>query len=473
MRAFLILLLFPAFVQAQLQPVKLTVDPAVETRPALRYELLPSARDRVPGNAMLHYLKAAAAKPPIERDLAKSKAEWDLVLVWEEAKIDKFPVKEVAEYLQKYKSLFRELEYATRCKQCDWTSAPTNPNEAIGDRLGEVQTFREFARLLSLRYKLELAEKRTDDALRTIQTGLQMGRHIGECPTLIFMLVRIAIDNIFLGCIDTFLEQPDAPNLYWALSTLPKPFLDPRPGLDGEDQLNESFFPGLVELRKGPVAPERALELTLAAMKNFGGEPITPGLADIAIRLELFTRAKANDKEARKELLSRGHNPDDVAAMPSVQVVFLNSFERYRDVADDYRKWFLLGGPDAAVGIEKMSDRVKKLKVDTKEDRITQNFLNVLPAIEKVYYTLARTERRIALLRTVEAIRIHTALTTQLPKELADIKKVPVPNDPLTDKPFEYSVVDGGFTLTAPEVKNPEVKNLLRQKYEVTLRIKK
>lgn len=468
MRAFLVLLLFPAFAQAQLPPVKLTVDPAVETRPALRYELLPGARDRVPGDAMLHYLKAKAAKPPLERDPVKLLKESNLVLAWEEAKIDQLPVKEVAEYLRKYRSLFRELEYATRCKQCDWTSAPANPNDAIGAQATEVQSFREFARLLSLRFKLELAEKRTDDALRTIQTGLQMGRHIGEGPSLINILVRLAIDSIFLGRIDTFLERPDAPNLYWALSTLPKPFLDPRPGLDGEDQLNESFFPGLAELRKGPVTAERALELTVAAMKGFRGEPITPGLADIGIRLEMIARAETHQEEARKELFARGRNQDEVAAMPSVQAVFLNSFERYRDVADDYRKWFLLGGPDATTGVEKIGDRVKKLKADAKNDPITQVFLNVLPAMEKVYYSLARTERRIALLRTVEAIRIHTALTKQLPKELSDIKKVPVPNDPSTDKPFVYSVVDGGFTLTAPELKNQ-----ISQKYEVALRIKK
>ena len=47
MRAFLLLLLLPAFAQAQLPPIKLTVDAAPEAKPALRYELLPNASDRV------------------------------------------------------------------------------------------------------------------------------------------------------------------------------------------------------------------------------------------------------------------------------------------------------------------------------------------------------------------------------------------------------------------------------------------
>ena len=47
MRPLLILLMIPAFAQAQLPPIKLTVDAAAEARPALRYELLPNARDRV------------------------------------------------------------------------------------------------------------------------------------------------------------------------------------------------------------------------------------------------------------------------------------------------------------------------------------------------------------------------------------------------------------------------------------------
>ncbi len=470
MRSLLLLLILPAFARAQLPPIKLTADAASEPRPALRYELLPNARDRVPGNAVLHYLKAHAARPSEEPDADKRKLQYDTVIRWEEAKPDEFPAKDVAEYLKKYKALFREVEYGARCKQCDWTSAPATGADAIDTILGGVMFHRELARWLSLRFKLELAEGRTDDALRTIQTGLQLGRHVLEGPTMMQMLVGIAIDNLFFSRLATLLERPDAPNLYWALSTLPKPFVDPRPGLDGEDQFGESFLPGLAELRKGPLNAERALELTLSAMNGFSRREDAGGLGDIAIRLGLLTRSNAVQDEARKELIARGRTAKDVAAMPAVQAVFLNSYERYRDLADDCRKWFLLGGPEAVAGIEKIGERVKKLKVEAKDDIIVQVFLNVLPTMAKTFESLSRTERRIAQLRALEAIRLHAALAGQLPKELADIKKVPVPNDPLTGRPFEYAIAEGGFTLTAPALKGT---GHLGQTFEVTLRAKK
>jgi len=470
MRSLLVLLLLPAFVQSQPPPIKLTVDSAPETKPSLRYELLPGGRDRVAGNAVLHYLKAHANRPAEERDPAKRKEEFETVIRWEEAAPDKLPAKDVAEYLKRYKATFRELEYGTRCKTCDWTNAPSAGTDSVEGTLANVQALRESARWLSLRCKVEIAEGRTDDALRTIQTGLQFGRHVAEGPSMIQMLVGNAIVHIFFTRIDGLLERPEAPNLYWALSALPKPFLDPRPGLDGEDQIGESFFPGLAELRKGPVSAGRALELVVKAVAFFGGQREGGGLGELGMRLAVTTIAELRQAEARKEYLARGGDAKEVAAMPAVQVVFLNSFARYRDLADDYRKWFLLGGPDAVAGVEKIGERVKKLKVEAKDDMIVQIFLNILPAVEKVFQSLVRTERRIAQLRTLEAIRLHAALEGHLPRELSEIKKVPVPTDPATGKPFEYALTDAGFTLTLPEIKSP---GHLKASYEVTMRAKK
>ncbi len=469
MRSILLFLLLPTAAAAQLPPIKLTLDPAPEAKPSLRYELLPNSRDAVPGNAVLHYLRAHASRPAEETDAAKRKAEYETVIRWEDAKPDAIPVKDVAEYLKRYKSMFRELEYGARCKECDWSSAPSSGADAINDTVGGVQSHRELARWLSLRFKLEIAEKRYDDAIRTIQTGLQFGRHVAGGPSMIQMLVGNAIVSIFLARIDTLIEQPDSPNLYWALSTLPKPLVDIRPGLDGEDRLTESFLPGIAELRKGPLSAERALELTSASMKAFQQLTNAGGLVDLGLRLGLTVHAEANQEAARKELIARGRSAREVAAMPAVQAVFLNSFERYRDLADDYRKWFLLGGPDAVIGIEKIAERLKKLKVDSKDDPLTHVLLGLLPAAEKVFFSFARTERRVAQLRALEAIRLHAAASGQLPKELADIKKVPVPNDPMTGKPFVYELVEGGFTLTPND---PKATAHLGHKYEVAMRIK-
>ena len=48
--------------------------------------------------------------------------------------------------------------------------------------------------------------------------------------------------------------------------------------------------------------------------------------------------------------------------------------------------------------------------------------------------------------RVVEAIRMHAAVNGKLPATLAEVSIVPVPNDPLTAQPFQYSLNGGTAT---------------------------
>jgi hypothetical protein len=446
---------------AQPPAVNVLLSPIAEPQPALKYELLPSGRDRVSGNAAHHYLKANMYRPMPDPDRAKATTEEQRILKWEEADLDRFPAAEVRKHLERYAFAFRELEYGTRCKSCEWVSAPASATDAIGEAVGSVQSYREIARHLALRVKLEMAEKRYDDAVKSIRTGLQYGKHLAEGPNLIQMLVGYSVTAVMLERVDEFVARPDSPNLYWALSSLPRPFVDPRPALDGEDALNESFLPGLAELRKGPVSSERALEVAGKAVQMMiaANGADTP-FADLGARLGLVGYAQSVQAEARKELVARGWNVKEVDAMPAVQVAFLKSFETYRELADDHRKWFLLPHSQAIDGMTKASARTKKMRTDKPQEMLLQVFLLILPAVEKVHQAGMRTDRKVALLRTVEAIRVHAAVTGRLPTELSDIRKVPVPPDPLTDKPFGYSVDGDTFTLTAPTPSTSTLKTL-------------
>ena len=463
--AFLLALLLPATAAAQLPPIKLTVDPAAEPKPALKYELLPAGRDRVAGNAAFHYMKAHMNRPERERDVAKVTAERIAVDRWVEASVEQLPVADVKAHLEKYKAVFREVEYGSRCKTCEWSTAPVTGPEAIEALLPNVQVHREIAQFLSLRAKVELAEKRYDDAAKTVRTGIQYGKHIAEGPTLIQMLVGIAITNIFLARADDLIAGPASPNLYWGLSSLPRPLIDPRPGLDGEDAFNESFLPGLGDLKKGPVSADRAMDVVANAVKVLQAGN-GPGLGG---RLGLAAYAAVVQNEARMQLIARGHKKDDVEAMPPVQAAFLNSFEKYRELADDHRKWFLMPPADGLPGIARAGERAKKVKADAKNDVVLQVFLMILPAVEKVHHATVRLDRKVAMMRAVEAVRLHMAATKSLPAKLSDVKVVPVPDDPLTAKPFEYAATEAGFTLTCPPGLGAQGRTV-DYRFEVTVR---
>src|SRR5262249_44728583 len=91
--------------------------------------------------------------------------------------------------------------------------------------------------------------------------------------------------------------------------------------------------------------------------------------------------------------------------------------------------------------------------------------------LKNVSLAAARVDRRLAALRCVEAIRLYAAKHDgKLPATLADIKDLPVPNDPLTGKSLEYAI-DGNkatLMLAKPQEEKPMPSEFL--KYHITLK---
>jgi hypothetical protein len=68
-------------------------------------------------------------------------------------------------------------------------------------------------------------------------------------------------------------------------------------------------------------------------------------------------------------------------------------------------------------------------------------------------------KRKIAALRVIEAVRHHLAANQgELPASLSDIRGIPIPLDPLTGKPFQWTVEGETATLKAPPLPADLVK---------------
>jgi hypothetical protein len=64
----------------------------------------------------------------------------------------------------------------------------------------------------------------------------------------------------------------------------------------------------------------------------------------------------------------------------------------------------------------------------------------------------------------LEALRIYAAAHEgQLPQSLADLTEVPIPEDPVTCKPFVYRLVDSKAILEGPALPNAPLH------YEITM----
>jgi hypothetical protein len=69
-----------------------------------------------------------------------------------------------------------------------------------------------------------------------------MGRHVGGGPSLMHALVGAACATLVLEQVETWIQQPGSPNLYWALTNLPRPFVDFGKAMEAEKISLDSFF---------------------------------------------------------------------------------------------------------------------------------------------------------------------------------------------------------------------------------------
>jgi hypothetical protein len=94
-----------------------------------------------------------------------------------------------------------------------------------------------------------------------------------------------------------------------------------------------------------------------------------------------------------------------------------------------------------------------------------------LPALNRVVLAQSRLDRNLAALRIVEALRIYAASHDGgLPEKLSEVTEVPIPEDPGTGKPFDYSRDGDAATLSARTIADSLPNNGVR--YRVTMRKK-
>src|SRR5262249_49029480 len=164
----------------------------------------------------------------------------------------------VREVLANYSTAFRFAERAARRDHCDWETPPLTIQLLPDDLgLGEIQSLREVANLLAIQCRLEIADCQFDQAIHTLQTGFALARHVAEGTTLLKDLVGIAIEAIMFARVEELLQQPGAPNLYWALTTLPHPFVDVRRSMRYELGTLYRSFPQLRDLEEKKLTAEQ------------------------------------------------------------------------------------------------------------------------------------------------------------------------------------------------------------------------
>jgi hypothetical protein len=250
------------------------------------------------------------------------------------------------------------------------------------------------------------------------------------------------------------IQQPGCPNLFWALTNLPHPFIDLRKGFQGERVFLTKEFAALDT--RAPMTDtqvDKAVDRLQELMKIIN---VNKNVSD-------WLSASAIDKErvraARTRLIESGLAENKVKQFTAPQVILLDEKLEFEVRRDEVRKVMMLSFWQAEPLL-----RAARQQRGKREDSLFAGLI----AGDKVKLAQTRVEQRLGLLRCVEALRLHAAENDgKLPAKLEDIK-LPLPVDPVTGKPFVYKL-DGGTAIlrgTPPPGVNDPAYNV---RYEVTI----
>jgi hypothetical protein len=448
-------------------PIALTLSPEAAPIPALKYKLLPELRDLKSGNAaQLYYRSFSPEWQHFRQDRKFQEKVTELadkpLRDLRRADFDPFAGVLSSRTLQ-------ELDRAARRTWCDWELLDRVREDGIGLLLPDLQGFRESATLLRARAKMELLEGRYDKAVRTIQTGLAMARDVAKGPTLIHGLVGVAMAAVMLQVVEDWVERPDAPNLYWALTNLPHPLIDVRNGFEGERLFIDNLFPGYREMLADLAAPPSSARVQTTLQQYAGMLSLGDGQQKDPWNLEPLLAALRAYPAAKRMLREQGRSAEQIEAMPALQAVFLYEVNQYDLNYDELLKWLGLPYYEAAPQMHRAVQRFGS-REGLRSNRSTLARL-ILPAVEKVVAAPARVERKVAALRCVEALRLYAASHGgRLPEKLEEVSEVPLPRDPWTGKAFNYRLEGGKATLSGGPLpdQTPNAGNNFR--YVLTLR---
>ena len=305
---------------------------------------------------------------------------------------------------------------------------------------------------------MEVLDGRTDEAFHWIQVGIAMGRHASEGPELIQALVGVAITSVMAKTMEDLIQAPGTPSLYWAFANRPRPFVDMSEAVEGEQAIHDREL-RLREVDNGVWSVEHARQFTdslqrrLAVLIPFASEEgADPGLHALTSgfpRLGMAAMVAQIYPEARRALLAQGRPVTEVDAMPTAQVALIYTVQEFDRLSDDAFKWTGLPYRQTYKQIKQASQRCDRNVL--RSNTLLGLFAQVIPIYSHALLASVRLDRQLDAQQCIEAIRLYAAAHGgALPPALAAITEVPVPTDPATGTPFEYTLAGSTATLKGP-----------------------
>jgi hypothetical protein len=338
---------------------------------------------------------------------------------------------------------YRELKRAAYRRTADW-EYPIGEWPAAEILLPDAQGARAITgRGLSVWIRHKISHGKLAEAREGILVGLAVTRHYARAPFVVSQLIAAATDSMMLDRLDELVAQPNCPNLYWALTALPRPIVDLRPSIELEQRFLDMSVSGIDHLDQ--LQTEDQWMQRIDRVMDLFLDPAVIGKAKTN-RKQIFDRLA---KHARADLpgwIEGG--AARVSKMSDAEAALRWFLHAHEGQAQEVAAFMCL---EPASALPRLAALQKGFETFRLEAGLPSLFVLEKPL--NVYIAIHRQQRRIDALRIVEAVRDYAAThDAHLPESLDKIVDVPIPNDLFSGKPFHYEIADGAAILSAPGI---------------------
>jgi hypothetical protein len=422
------------------QTLSFDLRPEPPPTPALLFQLACDPAERRAGTGAADYLQAAVLLTDAEQTLVEQARDAEGAGDW-------------AAFDRATTALFGDSRVSTILDLLDDASRRYSGgldaawrDAGIDAVLAELNPMRALSNLLYVRARQRTRAGDLAGAVATLRAGYALARAVGNGGPLVCGLVGIGGEAILDRALSDLMGRPDAPNLYWALATMPVPVISFRLSMEAERRLQAGGAPELVAIRTADAGPGDWLHMSEDMVAGFhrganhAGATTTPSPMMAAVAKGYV----AGHPEVTAYYARRHHStPAEVANVDAQVVLGTYYLGRFQDASDELYK--LLGQPYPV-----LIPRVENLQATLRKQGLVDGnlFAIAVPSFARSIEGFAQIDRTRAAFTAVEAIRSYAAAHgARLPDHLVDVTETPVPDNPVTGRPFEWRVGDGVGTL--------------------------
>jgi hypothetical protein len=433
------------------QPLRVIIPlhPSAPQTPDLQYHLLPRASDMHAGNAALGYAAAVEMIPP-----DRTAAEADELETLRTEPLADLDEKAAKKLLANYDHALRQLRLAARYDYVDWQTDVFN--RGLDAPLPSLSFLRQLSNVLTVAIRLDLKHRDFAAAVEKLQTGFALARHTGEGHALIQTLVGAAIAGAMTREVEEWIGIDGSPNLFWPLAYMPRPLLDMPRALAFEKDAAYLSIPELRQMRAHPLTADGWTRFVAGFQSASSGGDVEPPKT-YEQQLQATGLALMIYPSAKQYLIERQHlSPEDVDKMPVAEMLgryFPDSFDASMDRTFRYVNL----PPAVALPALRKAERDFGQPGGMYTNLLARIFL---PSLDRAIFITANTNRTLDALEAVEGVRAYAAEHHELPANLAAMG-LPIPNDPMTARPFDYRVENGGVTITSVPLEDPAARDTL------------